>query len=333
MPVNSRYFTKLSDKSVKELATLCGGELVQGSGELLISEPASATQAGAGQIAFFEGRAKDSNKISRATACCIVKASVAATLAETDMAIIVHEYPRSAHILAAQSLYELKNWDAKGKPAQIHADAKVHPSTTLCNDVEIGAHTIIGPNCYIGPGVSIGAGCSIAANVTIECAQIGNHVNLLPGVHIGQAGFGVTIGPNGPEDIPQWGSAILGDHVTIGAGSCVDRGAFDDTIIGARTKIDNLCQIAHNVVVGENVRIASFSGISGSSSVGDNTVMGGGVGIADHVHIGANVQLLARSGLMHDVPDGERWGGYPARPWRAFFRETVWLQQQASKKS
>ena len=105
MPVDSRYFTKLLDKTVKELATLCGGELVQGSGEIIISEPASASQAGAGQIAFFEGRAKDSNKISRSTACCIVKAGVAARLAETDMAVIAHDYPRWAHALASQSLY------------------------------------------------------------------------------------------------------------------------------------------------------------------------------------------------------------------------------------
>jgi UDP-3-O-[3-hydroxymyristoyl] glucosamine N-acyltransferase len=122
--------------------------------------------------------------------------------------------------------------------------------------------------------------------------------------------------------------------VTIGANSCIDRGAFDDTIIGERTKIDNLVQIAHNVIVGRNVTMASFTGISGTTTIEDGVAMGGRVGIKDHVKIGAGAQLAASAGVMHDVPAGETWAGIPAKPIRQYFREVTWVQKQvAAKKS
>lgn len=333
MPVDRRFFTKHPDQTLAQLAALCGAEIVQGRGETIIAEPAPASRAGAGDIAFYDKQAKTVDSISSQAGCCIVTSDIAEVLSDAPMAVMVHDHPRWAHSRVSKALFSMKTWHSPGTPAEMDACARIHPSATVCKGARIGADTDIGPGCYIGPGVEIGAGCRIGANVTIECALIGDHVTLLAGVHIGQSGFGVVVGPDGPEDIPHWGRVILGDHVSIGAGSCVDRGAFEDTCIGARTKIDNLCQIAHNVVLGENVRIASFTGISGSCTVGNNTVMGGGVGIADHKSVGNNVQLLARSGLMHNVPDGERWGGFPARPSRQFFRETAWLQKQARKKS
>ena len=125
---------------------------------------------------------------------------------------------------------------------------------------------------------------------------------------------------------------IIQDHVSIGANSCVDRGAFDDTIIGERTKIDNLVQIAHNVIIGRNVMMASFTGISGTSVIEDGVVMGGRVGIADHVHIGAGAKLAASAGIFRDIPAGETWGGVPAKPLRQYLREIAWMQRQIAPK-
>ena len=107
---------------------------------------------------------------------------------------------------------------------------------------------------------------------------------------------------------------------------------FDDTIIGERTKIDNLCQIAHNVVFGRSVVMAAFGGISGSVTVGDGVMIGGRVGIADHVHVDDGASLAASSGVFRNIGPGETWGGTPAKPIRQWMREVAWLQKQASKK-
>ena len=196
----------------------------------------------------------------------------------------------------------------------------------------MGAGTAIGANSVIGPGVQVGRHCRIGANVSIFCALVGDHATLLSGARIGESGFGVTGGPGGMEDAPHFGRVILQDHVSIGANSCIDRGVFDDTIIGERTKIDNLCQIAHNVVFGRSVVMAAFGGISGSVLVGDGARIGGRVGIADHVKVGDGVSLAASSGVFRDIEPGETWGGTPAKPIRQWMREIAWVQKQANPK-
>jgi UDP-3-O-[3-hydroxymyristoyl] glucosamine N-acyltransferase len=133
-------------------------------------------------------------------------------------------------------------------------------------------------------------------------------------------------------DVPQLGRVIIQDNVGIGAQTGVDRGAFNDTVIGENTKIDNLVQIAHNVVIGRNCVIAGQCGLSGSSAVGDGVQIGGHVGLADHVTIGSGARLAAMSGVMHDVPPGESWCGIPAVPVKQFFRQVAWLQKAAARR-
>ncbi|MBC6412542.1 MAG: UDP-3-O-(3-hydroxymyristoyl)glucosamine N-acyltransferase, partial [Hyphomonadaceae bacterium] len=116
--------------------------------------------------------------------------------------------------------------------------------------------------------------------------------------------------------LPHIGRVIIGNDVFIGSQSCVDRGFLGDTIIEDQVKIDNLCQIAHNVFVGQGTILAGRVGISGSCHIGRNVRMGGSVGLADHLNIGDGAQIAASAGLMKDVPAGEVWGGTPAMPWR-----------------
>ena len=245
---------------------------------------------------------------------------------------MVVDRPRFAHKLFGEALFALKDWVAEGAAPNIHSTASIAPGAYIGAGAAIGEEARIGPGAVIGPGVQIGARTSVAPNVSIRCALIGNDVAIHAGAVIGEPGFGVTTGPEGCEDVPQWGRVIIQDKVTIGSNTCIDRGAFDDTIIGERTKIDNLVQIAHNVVIGRNVTMASFTGISGTTSVEDGVVMGGRVGIADHVTVGAGAQLAASSGVFRDIPSGEAWGGVPAKPLKQYLREIAWIQKQIAPK-
>jgi UDP-3-O-[3-hydroxymyristoyl] glucosamine N-acyltransferase len=158
-------------------------------------------------------------------------------------------------------------------------------------------------------------------------------VKILAGARIGEPGFGATAGPKGLIDIPQLGRVIIQDGVSIGANTTVDRGAFEDTVIGENSKIDNLVQIAHNVRVGRNCVMAAHTGISGSVTIGDGAQFGGRAGVADHVTIGAGARVGAAAGVMKDIPAGETWGGMPARPIRHWLKETAWLARMASRRS
>ena len=131
--------------------------------------------------------------------------------------------------------------------------------------------------------------------------------------------------------MPQVGRVIIQDQVEIGAGTAIDRGGNRDTVIGEGTKIDNLVQVGHNVVIGRHCIIVAQTGISGSVTIGDFVVLGARVGINNHVRIGEGAQIAAISVVNDDVPPGARWGGTPAKPARVWFREMKWLEQMAAR--
>lgn len=225
-----------------------------------------------------------------------------------------------------------------------HDGASVHPSAVLEDDVRVEPGVFIGPEVHIGRGTTIAAGavigyrvyigrdCFIGCNVNITHSLIGDRVIIHSGVSTGQDGFGFAMGPQGHLKVPQIGRVIIQDDVEVGANTTIDRGALRDTIIGEGTKIDNLVQIAHNVVIGRHCIIVAQVGIAGSSELADFVVVGGQVGVGGHWTIGAGVQIAAGSMVNSDIPAGDRWGGYPAKPLRLFARELAILKRLAEQK-
>lgn len=304
----------------------------------VIHSLASSDDAQAGSLIFIESRKFAKSLIGNLAVAVLCPEDVVPKVPE-GMAILVTSSPQRDFSLVGRVLFPASAkpvpWTGEGG---ISEKAFIHPSASIENgaiieagavigkNAEIGSGSLISANAVIGENCHIGRDSYIAPSVSVQYSLLGNRVYLHPGVRIGQDGFGFVGGPNGVEKIPQLGRVIIQDDVEIGANTTIDRGALKDTIIGEGTKIDNLVQIAHNVVIGRYSLIAAHCGIAGSASIGDFTQLGGNVGLADHVKVGSRVQIAAASGVMNDVPDGEKWGGSPARPFKQWFREVAALR-------
>ncbi|MEL6831221.1 MAG: LpxD N-terminal domain-containing protein, partial [Pseudomonadota bacterium] len=213
MPVDRRFFIYHGAKSLGELSDLSHSE-VRGDPKIRIDGVASSETAEAGALCFFDGRDKEAANISKNASACFVTASAADHLPDGVIPVTT-DRPRWAHILAGHALYRLKDWDEAGAAPQIHETARICQGAVIGADAAIGARTVIGPNAVIGPGVQVGHDTQIGPGASLRCALVGNHVNILAGARIGEAGFGVAESPDGAADIPQWGRVIVQDYVTI----------------------------------------------------------------------------------------------------------------------
>lgn len=330
-----RFFDSLGPVTLGELAQLTGSTCAAELADRSIRGAAVLDRADAGAVSFFSDRRLGEAARATAAGACFVRQEDAALL-PSACAPLISPGPQAAWATAAARLHRPRRLDPAAPfvhpQAMLEADVSVGHGVVIGAGAQIGAGTVIGAHAVIGPGVAIGRRCEIGPAATIGFALIGDGVSISASVVIGEAGFGVAVGPLGLIDIPQLGRVIIQDGVSIGAHTCIDRGAFDDTVVGENSKIDNLVQIAHNVRVGRNCAIAGHCGLSGSAVIGDGVQMGGRVGLADHVVIGAGARLAASSGLMHDVPAGESWAGIPAKPIRQWFREIAWLAKAAARK-
>ncbi|MBR5904634.1 MAG: UDP-3-O-(3-hydroxymyristoyl)glucosamine N-acyltransferase [Alphaproteobacteria bacterium] len=183
------------------------------------------------------------------------------------------------------------------------------------------------PGAYIGRNVVIRANTIVQTGAHIENATIGADCVINANAVIGKDGFGYTRQNGKNVFIPHVGRVVLGDRVSVGANTCIDRGAMTDTMVGDGTKIDNLCQIAHGVVIGKECFLASGVGIAGGAVIGDRVLLGGHVGIANGIHIGDDAEVGANSGVFRNIPAGSKWLGYPAGPGIEFFRHYAWIKK------
>lgn len=336
-----RFFTRAGPFTLAELAARSGAEIASGDPEALFSDVAPLGAAAAGDVGFLDNKKYlDSFTASKAGAC-LVHPDLAARAPE-GMALLVTGQPYLGYALVAAAFYP--------RPAPepgIDARASVDPSAVIGDGcrieagavvgarAEIGPRTVIGPNAVVRDAVVVGADCRIGPNTTLAYCILGDRVVVHAGACIGQAGFGFALvpGPHGFTDVPQLGRVMIGDDVDIGANTTVDRGAGPDTVIGAGTRIDNLCQIAHNVVMGKCCVLAGQVGISGSTKLGDFVMMGGQAGSAGHLTLGTGAKVMAQSGLMRDVGPGESVAGSPAMPAKEHWRQMAALGKLAKSKT
>ena len=325
-----RFFTAAVPLTVASLIAEFGGRLVRGGDDTLIESVAPLSVADRGAIAFLGDRRHLAALQTTAAGVVIVPEALAE--ASPAPVVITSAEPQALWARVADRLFRPRPFGpAAGvdPTARLEPDVVVAPGASVGPDVMIGSGSRIGPNAVIGPGVAIGRDCWIGPNAVVGFALIGDEVRIAAGAVIGEPGFGAAPSAAGPVDIPQLGRVIIQDRVTVGANACIDRGAYDDTVIGEGTKLDNLVQIAHNVRIGRNCLIAASVGISGSTTVGDGVMFGGQAGVADHLTIGEGARIAGAAGVLTDVPAGETWSGYPARPLRRFLRESAWLAKQA----
>ncbi len=340
---DSRFFHKSASLSIGDIAALTGAEVVSVSGQApdlarAFSDVAPLDKASSDDISFLDNTKYIHMFEASQAGACFVRRKFAER-APKNMLLLVTDEPYFAYAVTARRFYPEPSFTpAVSSQAIISPSAKIGSGARIDAGVIIGDHAILGNNCWvgahtvIGDGVQIGSDCRIGALCSISHSIIGNRVILHRGIHLGQDGFGFAPSKKGIIKVPQLGRVVIGDDVEIGSGTCIDRGAGPDTVIGAHSKIDNLVQIGHNVQLGKYVVIAAQCGIAGSTQIGDGAMLGGQVGISGHVQIGAGAKFAAQTGVMSDIPPGSTQGGSPSVPIKDWHRQTLALAKMSKRK-
>lgn len=303
-------------KTVKEISDFVGG-VIQGNPLEQINKIGSLEQAAKGTLAYAEDKYIDQVISSRASCVFVPDGEF------PGRTVVIVEQPRVAFARIAQWMFPperpfqgVHKTAIIDKKAKLSKDVAVGAWTCIEAGAHIGSGTILFPGCYIGSNCRIGANCVIYPHsVLYPNVEIGDRVIVHAGVVLGADGFGFVSDGNRQIKLPQMGRILIDSDVEIGANSCVDRGTFDETMISEGVKIDNLCQIAHNVHIGCHTLIASQSGIAGSSRIGNHVTIGGQVGIGDHCRIDDSALLGAQCGVpsRKRLPTKEVYWGTPAR--------------------
>jgi len=314
-----------------EIAGMVGGT-VEGDETIEITGLAKIEEAGPGFLTFI-ANPKYEKFIQQTKASAVI---VSKDFPAAGRTLLRCEDPYFAFMQLVSHFYGV----APSLIPGIHPTAVIGKGVKLGDGVAIAAHAVIGANCSIGAGAKIYPGVVLADEVTVgsdsilyanvcvrEGCRIGDRVIIHMGAVVGSDGFGFAFHDGRFHKIPQIGIVIIEDDVEIGANTTIDRATLGATVIRRGAKLDNLVQVAHNVEIGEHTVMAAQCGISGSTKVGKYVRMGGQVGLAGHMAVGDGATIGAQSGLDKDVPAGEFYFGYPARPARMVMREMAALSR------
>lgn len=292
---------------------------LRGSGDHAVSGVGTLMSAGPRDVTFLANKAYR-KQLADTKAGVVVLGSADADSCPTNCLVAPDPYLAYARLAAL--------FDPRPAPAPgIHPTAAVAESARIGSGVSIGAQAVIGDDCEIGDGSAIGPGsvleanctlgegCRLYANVSLGCGtRLGKRVIIHPGAVLGADGFGIAFATDHWEKVPQLGNVVLGDDCEIGANTCIDRGAVGDTLLGEDVRVDNLCQIGHNVQIGAHTAIAGRSAIAGSAKIGRYCLLAGGAGMAGHIELADRTTIAADSTVFRTVTQsGETW----ASQWRA----------------
>lgn len=308
--------------TVGELAKLLDAEL-EGDAGRAVTGAAPLDAAGPGDVSFL-ARRKYLPYLAATQAAAVIVGRNLGELEELPPSKTVL-WVDDAHHALAETLTVL--YPAAPAAAGVSPTASLGPGVELGSGVYVGHNSVVGAGARLGDNVQVGSNCVIGEGCEVGAdSELKSQVTLYPGTSLGERciihsgarlgvdGFGYVFTGEGHRKIQQVGRCVIEDDVEIGANSCVDRGSVGETRIGAGTKIDNLVHIAHNVRVGRNCIIVAQVGVAGSTEIGDGVALAGQVGIIGHLTIGDGAQVAAQAGVSHDIPAGETWFGYPARP-------------------
>jgi len=323
----------MTQVTVTQLATMVGGRLV-GDGRQTIVGLGDIRTAGPDRVGFVRDKryrtAAETTKVGavlvtsevRTTAAQIIVGDV--DVAYAKIAAHFHPSPRAAeHTVHPSAVVDPR--------AELAAPVQVGPNAVV-GRCRIGAGSVVMSGAVVGDDVVVGRDCVLFPNVVLHAnVVLGDRVIVQASTVIGSDGFGYARDGTTWIRVPQLGTVQIGDDVEIGAGCAVDRGTLGQTTIGPRTKIDNLCHIAHNCTIGADVVMAANVGIAGSTSIGDRCVLAGSVGISGHLKIAADVRLGGGSVVLRDVTEPGDYMGNPLMEKRRFLRLLRMQRQQVEE--
>lgn len=335
---DTRFYNVKADVTLAQAAEVMSALLTDTAKQnAKIANIATMASAGAEDICFFYDRKNKENAAQIKAMACVTTEELKQFVPE-NVTVLISADPKMAFIKLNEYMYAPKSApigiDASAKiasSAKIGANCSIGANVVIGENVEIGVNCVIEPNVVIAEGCKIGNNCRIGNNTSIAYSVIGNDCYIYTGARLGQDGFGFQMIDGQHHRIPQLGRLIVGNDVEIGANTCIDRGALDDTVIGDGSRIDNLVQIAHNDKLGRGCVIVSQVGIAGSCTLGDYVVLGGQVGLADHLNIGSGAQVAAQSGAMRDIEAGAVVMGSPCVPFKDYMRQVAFLQKNSKK--
>jgi UDP-3-O-[3-hydroxymyristoyl] glucosamine N-acyltransferase len=310
-------------KTLQEIAQYLGGT-VSGDGEILIGGLATLDDAGEGQLTFL-ANPKYASKVASTRASAVLLPEGANPHGHNA---IFHPNPYLA-FAKLLTLFYVAPAPAAGimqgaqvaEGVTVGAGGTIYPGASVAKGVVLGERVVLHPGVVLYHGVTLGDDVTLHANVSVQAGcRIGNRVIIHNGTVVGSDGFGYAPDGKGWYKIPQIGIVVIEDDVEIGANCVIDRAALEVTRIGRGTKIDNLVQIAHNCIIGEDCMIVSQVGISGSTQVGNHVILGGQVGVAGHLKIGDNVMVGAKSGVPGNLAANQTVSGYPCLPHREWLK-------------